>query len=297
MKEPRKMHIEPDIDLAFIGGSGLYNLDNFNMETALSIDTPYGKTSSEIITGKMYGRNICFIPRHGKTHSLLPSEVPFAANIWALKSIGITKLIGVSAVGSLQKDIKPLDMVIPNQLIDNTNRRVSSFFGKGVVAHVSMSDPFCSQLSETLTTILQSENMSHHSEKTLVVIEGPQFSTYAESHMYRKLGGHIIGMTTAQESKLAREAEICYSSIAMVTDYDCWNKNEEPVTSQIVISNLKQNVTKVQRLIKNIVKTPVLTSDACACKDSLSNALIKDRLKLDSSLIEKLNPIVKKYIN
>ena len=297
MQPTPKNSITSPIDIAFIGGSGIYQLENFQVETRLSLETPYGKPSAEIIVGKLGSNKICFIPRHGKNHSLMPSEIPYAANIYALKSIGVTKIVGISAVGSLQENIKPLDMVVPNQIIDNTNGRGNTFFGNGLVAHVSMADPFCTVMSKRISDLIKSMKINHHTDKTLVVIEGPQFSTYAESHMYRKWGGDIIGMTTSPEAKLAREAEMCYTSIAMTTDYDCWNRSQEPVTSHMVISNLHKNVTNVRYLIKNISEIANLSDDTCACRASLSDALIKDRLELNSELIHKLQPIVGKYIN
>ena len=295
MQPTNKNPISPPVDIAFIGGSGIYQLEDFQINTTLSLKTPFGQTSAEIVVGNLGSKNICFIPRHGKDHSLLPSEVPYAANIYALKSIGVTKIIGISAVGSLKENIRPLDMIIPSQMIDNTSGRSNTFFGHGLVAHVSMADPFCTKMSTKISDLLESTDINYHTGKTIIVIEGPQFSTYAESHMYRKWGGDIIGMTTAPEAKLAREAEICYVSIAMATDYDCWNKSQDSVTSQMVISNLQKNVSKVRHLIKNITEITDLPDDTCVCRASLSDALIKDRLELSSELVDKLQPIIGKY--
>ena len=297
MQQTKENTSASQVDIAFIGGSGIYQLENFQVESSLSLETPYGKTSAEIVVGKLGNKKICFIPRHGMEHSLTPSEVPYAANIYALKSIGVTKIVGISAVGSLQENIKPLDMVIPSQIIDNTNKRNSTFFGNGLVAHVSMADPFCTVMSKKISNLINPMDINHHTGKTLVVIEGPQFSTYAESHMYRQWGGDIIGMTTAPEAKLAREAEMCYTSIAMTTDYDCWNRSQDPVTSQMVISNLQKNVSNVRYLIQKITEIANLSDEACHCRASLSDALIKDRLELNSDLVYKLQPIVGKYIN
>ncbi|MCL0105553.1 MTAP family purine nucleoside phosphorylase [Dehalococcoidia bacterium] len=205
--------------------------------------------------------------------------------------------MGIPAVGSLQENIDPLDKVIPNRIIDNTNGISNTFFGNGLVAHVSMADPFCTVMSKKISDLIKSMELNHHTVKTLNIIEAPQFSTYAESHLHRKRGGDIIGMTIAPEAKLAREAKICYSSIAMTTDYDYWNRSQDPITFQIVVSNLHKNVSNVRYLIKNVSEIANLSDGTYPCRASLSDAMIKDRLELNSDLIHKLQPIVGKYIN
>ena len=240
-----------------VGGSGLYQMDALEDVQELQIDTPYGKTSDAIMTGRIDGVPVAFVARHGRGHRLVPSEIPYRANIYALKSLGVRYLISLSAVGSLREELRPLDMVLPDQFIDLTRRRDSTFFGDGAVAHVSMAQPVCAQLLEVLARAVAAAGLEQpvqvHRGGTYVCIEGPQFSTQAESHWYRSMGAGVIGMTNMPEAKLAREAQIAYASLNMVTDYDCWNPREANVTAQSAMANLMKNAANAQHIARAAV--------------------------------------------
>jgi 5'-methylthioadenosine phosphorylase len=262
------------VDIGIIGGSGFYRIDGFSDITETAVDTPFGKPSDTIMVGKLHGRQVAFLPRHGRDHLLLPSEVNYRANIHAFKSLGVKRLLAVTAVGSLREDRAPLDMVVPDQVIDRTHRRISTFFGDGVVAHVSLARPFCPDLSRILCEAAFSVTKRIHSGGTLVTIEGPAFSSRAESELYRQWGCDLIGMTTAQEAKLAREAEICYGVLAMVTDYDCWRDTEtDAVSVETVLGYMQQNSALAKQIIARVI--PELTGDrSCRCKNSLEGAIM-----------------------
>ena len=285
----------PKLKVAFIGGSGLYNIEGILKIEKLEIDTPFGKTSAPITIGELNNSQIAFLPRHGLNHQINPSEIPSKANIYALKSIGINKIISFSAVGSLQKEIAPLQLVIPNQIIDRTKSRPSTFFENGIVAHVSFADPFCKRLNKFLIKTGESLNIDLHQNKTYLAMEGPQFSTKAESNLYRSWRADIIGMTAIPEAKLAREAEICYSIIATVTDYDCWHETEEGVSVELVVQNLIKNLDTSKKMIYEITSSLNIDND-CECSNALKNAIITNKDSIPNNINEKLSLFTKKYL-
>ena len=285
------------IEIMFIGGSGLYELENLEQIEEVNIPTPFGETSDSIITGSVAGVKVGFMPRHGKKHTLLPNEIPYRANIYAIKTLGANRIVSVSAVGSLRENISPMDIVIPDQLIDRTasSSRGNTFFGDGIVAHVSFADPYCSDLRRIIRTCCQELDVNFHYGGDLVVIEGPQFSSRSESNLYRSWGADIIGMTALPEAKLAREAEMCYSTLAMVTDYDCWRSEKEEVSADLVIRNLKKNSLISKSLITLLCKNINTDEIFCACRKSLEKALIT-KLSFESASTKKIQPIIGKYI-
>ena len=281
--------------IAIIGGSGLYDLPGLTNIKEVNEDTPFGKPSDTIVTGNLAGKNIAFLPRHGKGHKIPPSSIPVRANIYALKSLGVEKIISVSAVGSLREEYKPLDMVVPHQLIDRTYKRTQSFFDNGPTVHISFSDPFCPSLSHLLYETTSSLHPTTHAGATMIVMEGPAFSTKAESHMYRSWGGDIIGMTALPEAKLAREAEICYSTLACVTDYDCWRESTEVVTVDMVVQNLSKNVETAKTIISTIIeKIPIGRN--CYCDSALKDSILTAKESVDKHALEKLGIIISKYM-
>lgn len=281
--------------LAVIGGSGLYNFKDLKDIQTLDLDTPFGKPSSPITVGKLMGKPVAFLARHGIGHTYPPSEVPYQANIYALKSIGVKRIVSVSACGSLREAYAPGHIVIPNQIFDLTHKRQRSFFDKGLVAHVSVSDPFCESLSDILEESLKETDAITHRGSTYITIEGPRFSTKGESNLYRQWGMDIIGMTASPEVFLAREAEMCYTTMAHVTDYDVWHVSEEPVTVEMVILTLFQNVSIAQETIKNMVKR-IDPAVQCDCEDGLKNAIITNPDHIDPQKREELSLLVKKYL-
>ncbi len=284
-----------NIDIAFIGGSGLYDLEGLEDVTSHDINTPFGLPSDSITVGKLENTRVGFLPRHGRNHTILPSQVPYRANIYALKSLGVKQVVSISAVGSLRDKIKPLQVVVPDQLIDMTKLRQNSYFGGGVVAHISLAEPLCPQLRHTILDSCKVESLAFHDGGTYIVIEGPQFSTKAESFLYREWGSDIIGMTALPEAKLAREAELCYGTIALVTDYDCWHEEEQAVSAKMVITNLKKNAETSTILMKRIVGAlPEYTN--CQCGAALSEALVTKRQDLGKDSDDKIKLIVEKYI-
>ncbi len=284
-----------DPKIAFISGSGLYDIDGLEGREELMPDTPYGAPSDSIVTGTLDGIGVAFLPRHGKGHRFSPTELPYHANIYALKSLGVEQIISISAVGSLKVEIRPLDLLIPDQLIDRTRSRSNTFFGDGIVAHVGFADPFCPALSDILALSAADQNVKVHSGGTYLVMEGPQFSTRAESELYRSWGASVIGMTALPEAKLAREAEICYATVALVTDYDVWHQTEEEVSVEIVIANLMQNVGTSRRIIADIInRVPKVRK--CVCESSLKNAIITSREQIQEETKRKLGPLVSRYL-
>lgn len=285
--------------LGIIGGSGLYSMPGLEDVREVRIATPFGDPSDTITLGTLSGVPLAFLPRHGRGHRLTPTEVPARANIYALKSLGVEWVLAVSAVGSLREDYKPLDLVVPDQIFDRTKNRANTFFGEGVVAHVGFAEPFCPHFRgivyETARTL---HDVETHQGGTLVTIEGPQFSTKAESRIYRQLGCDIIGMTAIPEAKLAREAELCYASIASVTDYDVWHESEEPVTVEMVVGNLHHNVANAQRIIRELVTR--LPSDrstsTCDCSHALESAIQTDRAAISPQAREKYALFLDKYL-
>jgi 5'-methylthioadenosine phosphorylase len=261
----------------------------------VEIKTPFGRPSEKFIKGNLGETELAFLPRHGKGHRWLPTEINFRANIFAMKKLGVDRIISVSAVGSLREQIAPGDIVIPDQFIDRTTQRASTFFGGGLVAHVSLADPFCQDLTEKLAASAISEGGKVHSRGTYLCMEGPQFSTRAESHLYRSWGADIIGMTNLQEAKLAREAEICFGTLALATDYDCWNQAAGDVEIESVLAVLQQNVALAQRIIGRAV-TLLTDSRGCACRSSLKDAIITERTRIPKKLRSDLRPIIGKYL-
>ena len=289
--------------VGIIGGSGLYQMEGLQDAKEHSMQTPFGNPSDAIVTGTVSGVGVAFLARHGRGHRLLPTEVPYRANIHALKQLGVRYVLSVSAVGSLREDFKPLDMVLPDQFIDMTKRRESSFFGNGAVAHVSMAQPVCALVSDALARavrlVLEAEsaqtrgNITLHQGGTYVCMEGPQFSTQAESHWYRSMGAAIIGMTNMPEAKLAREAELCYCSVSMVTDFDCWHPGHDAVTVDSVIRVLLGNAQTARTLVAGLAGT--ITEDAqasgCSCRHALDQALITAPEARDPAVVERLRVI------
>jgi 5'-methylthioadenosine phosphorylase len=290
----------PQATIGVIGGSGLYRMEQMTEVEEVHVSTPFGDPSDVITIGKVSGVAMAFLPRHGRGHRISPTDIPARANIWALKSLGVQWIISVSAVGSLREDIAPRDLVIPDQLFDRTKSRVNSFFEQGIVVHCTFADPFCPTLSKLLLDSAQQlPGVKVHSGGTYICMEGPLFSTKAESGVYRKLGMDIIGMTALPEAKLAREAEICYATIACATDYDSWHESEEPVTVEMVIGNLSANIANAQRILQEVAsKIPADRSHVeCACANSLATSIITDRARISAETKEKYNLLIGKYLS
>ncbi|TAJ17387.1 MAG: S-methyl-5'-thioadenosine phosphorylase [Dehalococcoidia bacterium] len=285
----------PQAAFGVIGGSGFYEMPGLADARAHDLDTPFGRPSSAVTVGSLHGRPVAFIARHGEGHRILPQDVPSRANIYALKMIGVTRILAVSAVGSLREDIHPLDAVIPDQAIDRTAGRPSTFFGDGAVAHVGFADPFCPGVATALADAVEATGVPVHRGGTLVVINGPAFSTRAESHLYRQWGADIIGMTAIPEAKLAREVECCYASLCFVTDYDVWRHDEEDVTASMVAQRLNTNITRAREAIAGAVATLGDSPRACACGDALASAIIASRDRVPSDTRQRLGVIVRRY--
>ncbi|PKB69286.1 MAG: methylthioadenosine phosphorylase [SAR202 cluster bacterium Io17-Chloro-G5] len=282
--------------IAVIGGSGLYEMEGITGAEPVDVDTPFGKPSDSIIVGDLDGVTVAFLPRHGRGHRFNPSHIPTRANIYALKSLGVERIISVSAVGSLKEEFAPLDLVIPSQLIDRTRLRENTFFDTDVVVHVAMADPFCHHTSQVIHTAARHLEITVHSGATMVVMEGPAFSTRAESFMYRSWGADIIGMTALPEAKLAREAEICYATMAWITDYDCWHQGAESVTVEMVIANLQKNVATSKALLNEVI--PSLGGKRnCPCESALRDAIITPKEQISDDLKQKLAPVTGKYLS
>lgn len=282
------------IRIGVIGGSGLYHMAGLTHVQELSIDTPFGKPSDVIISGEINQIPVAFLPRHGRGHVLSPSEVPYHANIYALKKLGVEKIISVSACGSLREDIAPGHIVVPNQLFDFTKKRRSSFFEEGWVAHISAADPFCQTLSQQLAEAVEGAGATTHRGGTFITIEGPRFSTKAESQLFRSWGMDIIGMTCCPEAFLAREAGMCYAVMGHVTDYDVWHESASPVTVEMVIAQLNSNIGVAQEAVKNIINRLKTADRPCECKDALQTALVTDPTRIPAALKEKLSLITDK---
>ena len=285
----------PEARLGVIGGSGLYQIEGLTDVEEVRVKTPFGDPSDAIVLGTLEGERVAFLPRHGRGHRISPTEIPVRANIYALKSLGVERIISVSAVGSLKETLPPLDLVIPDQLLDRTRSRVGSFFGGGMVVHVGFADPFCPALSQALHQACQGEGVGVHKGRTLVVIEGPLFSTRAESFLYRSWGADIIGMTALPEAKLAREAEICYATLASVTDYDCWHQEHASVSIEMVISNLQKNVERAKRVLRKLVRAIPRERD-CPCPTALKDAIITDPRLIPARKRQELALLIGKYL-
>jgi len=282
--------------LGVIGGSGLYSMPDLLNTNQFDLDTPYGKPSAPIVVGELEGQRVAFLARHGIGHHIIPGEVNYRANIYALKSLGIQRIISISACGSLREDFSPGEIIIPDQVFDLTRHRTQSFFGDGLVAHVSVADPFCADLSDHLEKATSAAGGVVHRGGNIITIEGPRFSTRAESNVFRTWGMSIIGMTTSPEVFLAREAEMCYAVMAHVTDYDVWHISEDPVTVDKVIEVLHKNSQLAQSAVRNLVKN--LPEDRkCTCKQALANALITDPEAVPPETRENLHWLVGKYLH
>jgi 5'-methylthioadenosine phosphorylase len=281
--------------VGIIGGSGLYAMDGLGDVRRVAVTTPFGRPSDRIVLGRLGDVDVAFLPRHGEGHRLSPSELPFRANIYALKMLGVEAVIAVSAVGSLRAEIAPGHLVIPDQFIDRTRNRVSTFFGNGVVAHVGFADPICPRVARALAEAAASAGARVHPVGTYVCMEGPQFSTRAESELYRSWGGHVIGMTNLQEAKLAREAELCFATVAMVTDYDCWKTTAEAVDVQEILRVLEANVLLAKRIIAAGV--PRLRGErACGCASALRDAIITNRASIPAATRRRLALLAGRYM-
>lgn len=285
-----------EADIGIIGGSGLYEMPGLTQRTEVQVDTPFGAPSDPYVLGMLEGRRVAFLARHGRGHRLMPTEINFRANIFGFKKLGVKRILSASAVGSLRIEHKPMDFVLPDQFVDRTRNRVSTFFGNGIVAHVGFSDPVCGQLGDLVEAAAGQIDFPIKRGGTYVCMEGPAFSTRAESNLYRSWGMDLIGMTNLQEAKLAREAEICYLTIAMVTDYDCWHKEEKPVTVEMLIACLTKNSENARNLIKSAVG--IMPEEFhCPCQDALKTAVLTDLSQLAPDVKERLRPIVGKYLN
>ena len=278
-----------------IGGSGLYQMPGLKKVREIKISTPFGKPSDAYVQGTLEGTELVFLPRHGIGHRWLPTELNFRANIYGMKKLGVERIISVSAVGSLREEIAPGHVVIPDQFIDRTSRQPSTFFGQGIVAHVSFADPLCPVVSEVLTRSARKEGATVHPTGTYLCMEGPQFSTRAESHLYRSWGAHVIGMTNLQEAKLAREAEICFGTLALATDYDCWNQKASDVEIEEVLAILKENVKLAQQIIRR-ASGSFSQSRSCPCATSLKNAVITERARIPKKRRKELELIIGRYL-
>lgn len=287
------------VKIGIIGGSGLYKMDALKDVREVSLDTPFGSPSDALILGTLEGTEVAFLARHGRNHHFLPTELPFRANIHALKQLGVEYIISASAVGSLKAEVKPLDLVIPDQFIDRTKERIATFFGEGIVAHVAFGDPVCPQLANILGDAVASLNLPEvtlHRGGTYLCMEGPAFSTKAESNLYRSWGATVIGMTNLTEAKLAREAEIAYATLALVTDYDCWHPDHDHVTVEMVIENLHHNAINAQKVIQETVRRLAANPPVSAAHSALKYAILTRLDSVPVATKEKLALLLKKYL-
>lgn len=280
--------------IGVIGGSGLYSLFEGEIKT-MDVITPFGKPSDDITIGSISGQKAAFLPRHGKKHTILPSEINYQANIYAMKKLGIEKIISISAVGSLREDFKPRDVVIVDQFFDRTNKRPNTFFGEGFTAHVSFGDPVCPAMRKQIFETSKRMTGTFHTKGTYVNMEGPQFSTRAESKFYKSMGFDIIGMTNLSEARLAREAEICYATLAFVTDYDCWREQDESVTTDEIIRVLHDNALNAKKIIAEVIKDLNSGKHECTCRDALKHAMITPASSIPDKTKNRLHEILHKY--
>ena len=281
-------------EIGIIGGSGLYSMPGFEAIEEVNTQTPFGSPSDNYVLGTLAGRQVAFLARHGRGHRISPSELNFRANIYGMKSLGVERIISLSAVGSLKEEHRPLDFVIPDQFFDRTRTRVSTFFGEGLVAHISFADPICPELAEVVTGACGAAGVNAHKGGTYLCMEGPAFSTKAESNVYRAWGMDVIGMTNLQEAKLAREAEICYVTVAMVTDYDCWHADHDAVTVTDIIANLVKNAENASKVVAAAVAA-MPTGRACQCGSALAHAILTDRAHVPETTRTKLGILIDKY--
>jgi 5'-methylthioadenosine phosphorylase len=286
--------LDKKAEIGIIGGSGLYAMPGFEAQEEVRLETPFGEPSEVYVVGHLEGKSVAFLARHGRGHRISPSELNFRANIFGMKMLGVERILSLSAVGSLKEEHAPLDFVIPDQFFDRTQGRASTFFGGGVVAHISFSDPVCPQLASAVHSSAVASGIRTKRAGTYLCMEGPAFSTRAESNVYRTWGMDVIGMTNLQEAKLAREAEICYVTIAMVTDYDCWHDEHAAVTVDEIISNLTKNAENACKLVRHVVAT-LPEARSCKCGSALKHAIITDRTAIPETVKERLGLLIAKY--
>lgn len=290
----RATKAEP-VPLGIIGGSGLYAMPGLTDVHELRLKTPFGAPSDALVTGAIQGHRVAFLARHARGHRILPSEINFRANIYAMKQLGVERIISVSAVGSLKEELQPLEFLVPDQFYDRTRSRASTFFGNGIVGHVTFDKPTCSELSEILAAACDRAGVKVHRGGTYVCIEGPQFSTLAEAHVHRQLRFDVIGMTNVTEAKLAREAEICFATLAMITDYDCWHGGHDSVTVTEIINNLNRNSEAAQRVVREAVRA-MPTARRCKCGSALAHAIVTDHAMIPAAASRRLAAILGKYL-
>jgi len=292
MRRPKKVAVTVGV----IGGSGLYEIEGLTQVTRVRVATPFGRPSDDFVVGTLFGSRVAFLPRHGRGHRIMPTDINYRANIFGMKKLGVERIISVSAVGSMREDIRPGDIVIPHQFYDHTKHRRSTFFGNGVVAHVGMADPVCKELCQVLIAAGEKAGAKVHRGGTYLCMEGPQFSTQAESLTYRQWNVDVIGMTNATEAKLAREAEMCYSTIALATDYDCWHHSEEAVTVEAVLEVMRHNIETSKAMIMQAVRALPGERRTCGCGESLRNTIMTPEKLIPAKTKKDLSPIIGKYL-
>jgi 5'-methylthioadenosine phosphorylase len=295
-KAEKSKRANTQAEIGIIGGSGLYSMKGLTKTREVQVKTPFGEPSDAIVLGMLEGKRVAFLARHGRGHRILPSEINFRANVYAMKLLGVERMVSVSAVGSLMEDLQPGEFLVPDQFVDRTKNRVSTFFGEGLVAHVGFDKPTCGQVSGVLADASVHCGVMVHRRGTYVCIEGPQFSTLAEANMHRQLRFEVIGMTNVTEAKLAREAEICYATIAMITDFDCWHPEHESVTASEIIATLVQNAENAQRVLREAVRA-MPEERNCKCGAALKHALVTDMKLVPKATRKKLDAIIGKYIS
>jgi 5'-methylthioadenosine phosphorylase len=295
-KAEKSKRANTQAEIGIIGGSGLYSMNGLTKTREVQVKTPFGEPSDAIVVGSLEGKRVAFLARHGRGHRILPSEINFRANIYAMKLLGVDRIISVSAVGSLMENLQPGEFLVPDQFVDRTKNRVSTFFGDGLVAHVGFDKPTCGQMSGVLADASVHCGVMVHRRGTYVCIEGPQFSTLAEANMHRQLRFEVIGMTNVTEAKLAREAEICYATIAMITDFDCWHPEHESVTASQIIATLVQNAENAQKVLREAVRA-IPEERNCKCGAALKHALVTDMKLVPKATKRKLEAIISKYIS
>jgi 5'-methylthioadenosine phosphorylase len=295
-KAEKSKRANTQAEIGIIGGSGLYSMNGLTKTKEVQVKTPFGEPSDAIVLGMLEGKRVAFLARHGRGHRILPSEINFRANVYAMKLQGVERIVSVSAVGSLMEDLQPGEFLVPDQFVDRTKNRVSTFFGEGLVAHVGFDKPTCGQVSGVLADASVHCGVMVHRRGTYVCIEGPQFSTLAEANMHRQLRFEVIGMTNVTEAKLAREAEICYATIAMITDFDCWHPDHKSVTASQIIATLVQNAENAQRVLREAVRA-MPEERNCKCGAALKHALVTDMKLVPKATKKKLDAIIGKYIS
>lgn len=290
------MVAEARASIGVIGGSGLYQMPGLTDIEEAALETPFGAPSDSYTLGTLAGQRVAFLPRHGRGHRLSPTEIPARANIYGFKRLGVTHLLSVSAVGSMREEIRPLDLLVPDQLVDRTVARPRTFFGDGLVVHVGFADPFCPELSQALAAAAETTGARVHRGGTYICIEGPQFSTRAESRVYRQWGVDVIGMTAIPEAKLAREAELCYATLALVTDYDVWHESEAHVTVEMVVANLTRNVVTAREAVRAVVPAVADLERACGCGEALASGIITARERVTPEIRQRLSLLLDRYL-